>query len=199
MFKKILEEIIAWVEAFVRFVPGRVGDAIRRLWFKMRFRKCENVSIGTGCRFLYPQAISMEGSVGIGPNSFFAAQGGSISVGTNTAFNANVHINASVGGRISIGKWCLIGPNVVMRTADHRYDNQQLFIRQQGHLAGDIVIEDDVWIGASAVILGDVRIGSGAIVGAGAVVTKNVQSMSIVAGVPAKVIKFRGPEVTKND
>jgi acetyltransferase-like isoleucine patch superfamily enzyme len=55
----------------------------------------------------------------------------------------------------------------------------------------DVVIEDDVWIGTRAIILHGVTIGRGAIIGAGAVVTKNVPPYAIVGGVPAKIIKFR--------
>ena len=101
------------------------------------------------------------------------------------------------GGAIRIGEWCLIGPNVVMRTASHRYDNPNKFIRQQGHVVGDIHIEDDVWIGANALILGGVHIGKGAVIGAGAVVTKDVPSLAIVVGIPAKVVKFRGKRIAE--
>ncbi len=59
-----------------------------------------------------------------------------------------------------------------------------------------IVIEDDVWIGARATILGGVTIGRGAIVAAGAVVTKSVPPFTIVAGVPAKPLKIRFDEAT---
>ena len=127
----------------------------------------------------------------IGKNSFFTAKGGAISVGDHTSFNMNVHINASVGGRISIGRWCLVGPNVVMRTAGHRYADPGRCIRDQGHLIGDITIADDVWIGANAVVLGGVAIGRGAVVGAGSVVTRDVPPMAVVAGVPARIIKHR--------
>lgn len=192
-------EILAWGEAFVKYLPGRFGNAIRRLWYQRRFQKCGNVSIGPGCEFIEPKAIRLEGVVSIGKNAFFAAKGGAISVGDNTGFSVSVHINASVGGEIQIGEGCLIGPNVAMRTARHRYDNPNLFIRQQGHKVGDISIEDGVWIGANAVILGGVHIGSGAVVGAGAVVTKDVPSMAIVVGVPATVMKFRGGGLTEND
>jgi len=195
--KLLFSETLAWVETFFRFMPGRLGIAIRRLWFWRRFQKSENVSIGMGCEFISTHTISFEGLVSIGKNSFFTAEGGSILVGNNTAFNMNVHINASVGGVIRIGEWCLIGPNVVMRTASHRYDNPNLLIRQQGHFVGDIHIEDDVWIGGNAVILGGVHIGRGAVVGAGAVVTKDVPSMAVVVGVPAKVVKFRGKGIAE--
>jgi acetyltransferase-like isoleucine patch superfamily enzyme len=69
----------------------------------------------------------------------------------------------------------------------------------QGHVFGDINIEDDVWIGANVTILGGVNIGRGSIIGAGAVVTKNVPSMAIAAGVPARLIKWRGDTVMPSD
>jgi galactoside O-acetyltransferase len=189
--KLLFSEMLAWVETFIRFMPGRLGNVIRRLWFRRCFQKSNKVYIGVGCEFISPHTISFEGLVTIGNNSFFTAEGGCILVGNNTAFNMNVHINASVGGVIRIGECCLIGPYVVMRTAGHRYNNPNLFIRQQGHIVGDIHIEDDVWIGANAVILGGVHIGRGAVVGAGAVVTQDIPTMAIALGVPAEVLKFR--------
>lgn len=188
---KIIDEIQAWLVTFVSFLPGRIGNGMRRLWFRSRFLDSDRPYIGLGCEFISPNTITFRGMVSIGKNSFFTAEGGSIVVGNNTAFNMNVHINASVGGEIKIGECCRVGPNVVMRTASHKYDNPAIQILQQGHAISDISIDDDVWIGANAVILGGVHIGSGAVVGAGAVVTKDVPSMAIVGGVPAKVIKFR--------
>lgn len=129
---------------------------------------------------------------------FFTADGGSIAVGGMTSFNSNVHINASVGGAIRIGGLCLIGPNVVMRTAGHRFDDPQRPIREQGHVVRDITIEDDVWIGAGAIILGGVHIGEGAVIGAGAVVVRDVAALAIAVGVPAKVIGSR-KTVAAND
>ncbi len=199
MLSLVGREVLAWLDAFVLHIPGRIGGAIRRLWSGRRFQQSGKVSIGTGCEFISPQNIRFEGSVGIGKSSFFTAEGGTISVGNNTAFNTSVHINASVEGRIRIGESCLIGPNVVMRTAGHRYDDREVLIRRQGHIAGNIDIEDDVWIGANAVVLGGVRIGRGAVIGAGSVVTKDVPSMAVAAGVPAKAIRFRGDDPLKND
>jgi galactoside O-acetyltransferase len=191
MIELILAEIREWGDACTGLIPGRLGYAVRRAWFGARMRGCGRCNIGTGCTFICPETISIGDQVGIGRNSFFAADGGSISVGDHASFNAGVHINASAGGEIRIGAWCLIGPNTVMRTADHGYGDPSRFIRQQGHVVGDICIEDDVWIGANAVVLGGVRIGRGAVVGAGAVVTGDVPSMAVVGGVPAKVIKYR--------
>ena len=58
---------------------------------------------------------------------------------------------------------------------------------------GSIIVEDDVWIGANAIILSGIRIGQGAVVAAGSVVTKDVEPYSIVAGNPAKIMKYRFP------
>jgi len=195
IFKLFGSEILSWVQAPIGCMPGRVGGALRRVWYRKRFKCSGRVHIDVGCDFLSPQTMRFADMVNIGKNSFFAAEGGAIVVDDNVAFNVNTHINASVGGEIRIGKWCLIGPNVLMRTADHRFDDPNTLIRQQGHAALDIHIDDDVWIGANAVILGGVHIGRGAVIGAGAVVTKDVPSLAIAVGVPAKVIKFRGQEV----
>ena len=172
-------------------MPGRIGIAARHNWYKRSFRENGKVSFGTGCEFSSPHAISFDGVVNIGQNSFFFADGGAISVGAGTSFNTGVHINASVGGTIQIGKDCLIGPNVVMRTAGHRFDKTDIPIRRQGHVIKDIKIDDNVWIGSNAIILGGVNIGTGAVIGAGSVVTRDVQAMAIAVGSPAKVIKFR--------
>lgn len=183
----IIVEFFFWIEAIVRYAPGRIGTAMRRAWFRRRLQQKNNFFIGIGCEFLALQKILLEDFVSIGKNSFFTAEGGSIKVGSHTAFNTNAHINSSVGGEITIGNNCLIGPNVVMRTAGHRFDNPDIVIQKQGHIIGDIQIEDDVWIGSNAVIVGGVHIGRGAVIGAGAVVTKDIPSMAVAVGVPAKV------------
>jgi galactoside O-acetyltransferase len=149
------------------------------------------ISISPGCEFIGVDTMKFGSGVSIGTISFFASDMGKISVGANTGFNRNVHINASVGGEISIGTDCLIGPNVVMRTAGHRFQNLEIPIRKQGHVIKDITINDNVWIGSNAVILGGVVIGKGAVIGAGAVVTKDVPPFAVVGGVPARILKYR--------
>jgi len=196
MLNVLVSEIIVWVETLVRYIPGRIGGLVRKTWFRKRFQQSESVYIEFGCEFRSPQTMSFSGEVSIGKNTFLAADGGHIAVGDNTTFTMNAHINASVGGLIQIGECCLIGPNVLMRTAGHRYDIPNTFMRFQGHIPLDIHIDDDVWIGANAVILGGVRIGKGAIIGAGAVVTKDVPEMAIAVGVPAKVTKYRNQDIT---
>lgn len=85
-----------------------------------------------------------------------------------------------------------MGPEVLIYTQNHCYEDETKPIIQQGYTkTKPVVIGDDVWIGARAIILPGVNIGSHSVVGAGAVVTKDVPDYSVVGGVPAKVIKRR--------
>ena len=92
---------------------------------------------------------------------------------------------------ISIGNDCLIAQNVVIRSNDHAFDDPFQLIRKQGRKGQDIQIGNDCWIGANTTILKGVRIGDHSIVGAGAVVTKNIPSYSVAVGNPARVIRTR--------
>lgn len=183
---------IAFIKRVFYNLLERTGIQIDRNRRSKMMIRSYGVSFLSGCEFLGPESMHFGKNVGIGSNSFFSAEKGKIVVGNNTSFNRNVHINASVCGEIIIGDLCLIGPNVVMRTADHRFDDITIPIRQQGHYCQNIIIEDDVWIGANVVIVGGVTIGKGAVIGAGAVVTKNIPSLAIALGVPARIVKYRG-------
>jgi len=119
-----------------------------------------------------------------------------IEVGDNVSLNVGVFINAK-GGHVRIGNNVMIGPYVVIRASDHGM-NLGMPMKEQPHVGGDIVIDDDVWIGAHAVITRGVHLHNGAVVGAGAVVTKDVDCYTVVGGVPAKPIKKRGAEFIGN-
>lgn len=103
--------------------------------------------------------------------------------------------------KISIGHFCSIAQNVTFIVdADHRTDTISTYPfkvkclkseNAESISKGDIVIDDDVWIGYGATILSGVHIGQGAVIGAGAVVTKDVQPYSVSVGVPAKTVKYR--------
>ena len=191
MLRKITSEIERWFEAFILFMPGAIGQNVRTSYFSARFTKRCKTFVGFGSEFIDKKNIQFEGSVYIGRFCFFSAEDGKIEVGDNTRFNANVHVNASNGGEIIISSNCLIGPNVVLRSSNHVYDSSDVLIIEQSHTKGKIEIEEDVWLGANVVILPNIHIGKGAIVAAGAVVTKNIPSMAIAGGIPAKIIKFR--------
>jgi acetyltransferase-like isoleucine patch superfamily enzyme len=99
--------------------------------------------------------------------------------------------------KIQIGRDVLIADLVTMRDTNHIFDDPTIAINKQGICSSGIVIEDDVWIGHGAVILMGVRVGKGAVVGAGAIVTSDVPPMAVVAGVPARIIKFREQNTKK--
>lgn len=94
-------------------------------------------------------------------------------------------------GEIEIGNDVLISPNVTITSHQHTYANISKPIREQTTIFGKVVIKDDVWIGSNAVILPSITIGKGAVIGAGAVVTKNIPPFCIATGVPAEVVKKR--------
>jgi maltose O-acetyltransferase len=100
---------------------------------------------------------------------------------------------ARIGPNVSLGKNVVMGPDVVLMTTAHAFENPNVPIRQQGALpVRPIFIGDDVWLGTRVIVLPGVTIGNGAVVGAGSIVTKDVPSMAIVAGNPARVIRQRG-------
>ncbi len=154
-----------------------------------------DVRIPVGCTIRGEKNISVGNGVGFG--LFCMLYAGidkgpeNIEIGDNSSFNSNVMINADIKGEIVIGKNVMVGPNVVFRASSHNYEKKNILIMSQGHQPGRIIVGDDVWLGANAVILQNVQIGTGAVIGAGSVVTKDVSAFSVVAGVPAKKIGNR--------
>ncbi len=108
--------------------------------------------------------------------------------------------NNDTDSMVIIGNYCSIGPGVTFLVgADHRMDHISTYPfktkilneKNEAISKGNIVIDDDVWIGYGATILSGVHISQGAVIAAGAVVDKDVPPYSVVGGVPAKVIKYR--------
>ena len=116
---------------------------------------------------------------------FHCDNGKNIRIGHNVFINYNVSIMDR--GRVTIGDYVLLAPNVVITTSNHPLDLKMR--REWLGYAAPVTIGDDVWIGANAVILPGVTIGNNVVVAAGAVVTKDVPSNTMVAGVPAKRIR----------
>ncbi|MEK6793386.1 MAG: acyltransferase [Spirochaetota bacterium] len=103
----------------------------------------------------------------------------------------NIHAVLDGNGGLTIGKHVLIGQYVTIISTMHGFDDISVTIAKQKDEYRPVTIGDEVWIGANTTILPGVTIGKGAVIGAGSVVTKDVPSYAIVAGVPAKVIRFR--------
>ncbi|MHA6298726.1 acyltransferase [Devosia sp. CAU 1758] len=110
------------------------------------------------------------------------------------SFGAHCTVNpyAMISGKVVCGHGVRIASHVSLIGFNHGFDDPDLPIYRQKHDTRGIIIEDDVWIGANAVVVDGVTIGRGAVIAAGAVVSKDVPPMAIVGGVPAKVLRYRG-------
>ena len=118
-----------------------------------------------------------------------------ISPGTNLKLGDHVDLAWGVlittAGGVEIGDRTLVGYNTMIFSANHVIPPGIDKIFYAGHEKKKVTIANDVWIGAGCIILPGVSIGEGAIVAAGSIVTKNVEPFSMVAGVPARLIKNR--------
>ena len=136
-----------------------------------------------------------EGGIRIGNrvtlNRYAYLQGsrGGITVGDGSEINNYAVINGA--GQVAIGENVLIGPHAQIISYHHNYGDIKKPIKDQGLDYQPISIGNDVWIGANAVILAGVEIGQGCIIGAGSVVTHSFPPLSVVAGVPARLLKSR--------
>jgi acetyltransferase-like isoleucine patch superfamily enzyme len=118
-------------------------------------------------------------------------QGGQVVIGESTFIQANCNLNGHKGC-IRIGRDVMIAQHCGLYPYQHRVDDLTRPMAHQGLVTkGDIVIEDDVWLGAGVTVMDGVRMGRGAVVAAGAVVTKEVPPYAIVGGVPARILRFR--------
>jgi acetyltransferase-like isoleucine patch superfamily enzyme len=116
---------------------------------------------------------------------------GEISIGSFCSVNPFTIIYGH--GGVRIGDHVRIAAHTIIVASSHNFDQLDVPISQQGTSQKGIVIGNDVWIGAGARILDGVTIGSGAVIAAGAVVNRNVPALSVVGGVPARLIKMRRP------
>ncbi len=110
-------------------------------------------------------------------------------VGDNSAIGAYSFLGAQ--GGIKIGSDVIMGPRVNIHSEDHCYDDVKTPIRLQGVRRRGVIVENDCWIGAGAIILDGVHIGRGCVVAAGSVVKNSIPAYSVVAGSPARVVKNR--------
>ena len=110
---------------------------------------------------------------------------GDVIIGDHT----RIGLHNTIIGPVKIGNHVNLAQGITVTALNHNFDDTEKRIDEQGVSTKPVTIEDDVWVGANAVILPGVTIGNHCVVAAGAVVTKDVPPHSLVAGVPAKVIK----------
>ena len=163
-----------WIGAALRPIPGITGLVLRNLLYRGLFGRLEGFAIiMPGVRMTHTYGIRAGRGFGVNSGSFIDGRGG-----------------------VTVGEQVLIGPNVLILSSQHRWDDPDVPIHDQGHRLLPTTIGDHVWIGGNVTIQAGVTIATGSVVGAGAVVTGDTEPYSIVAGVPARKIGERRRPVT---
>ena len=194
---------------------GALGFFLRRMFYRGLFLECGLSPIfGKGTSIRHPQRITLGNRVAIDENVLLDSGGredcrmkigddvivsrgcvlqaktGSLSIGKKSDLGCYTVIS-SVSG-IHIGESVLIAAHCYIGGAQYQSGNLDVPMMQQGIAVQDpVFIGDDVWLGAGSIVLNGVRVGKGTIVGAGAVVTKDLPEFAVAAGVPAKVLRSR--------
>lgn len=142
------------------------------------------------------RAIVIEDEVTLSNDVMISCKEGTVRIGKRSGINARTAIHSAIGNPVDIGEDVVIGPMCyLVGGSDYNIDRLDIPISQQGTRPdGGLVLEDDIWLGAQATVLGGVRMSSGSVAAAGAVVTKDVPPRAVVRGVPAKVAFVRGEQ-----
>lgn len=205
--EQVLFLLFAWV-------PTVVGIALRALAYRLVLKMDGIAAIENNVRLRYANLIKLGRNVYIDHGCYLHACPGGISLGDNTfvMHGAVLHVynfRNLPHAQISVGRDCLIGEMNVLRgqggitigdrvftaplvqilAVNHVYEDPQVPMVEQGITAEGIVVGDDVWIGAGAILTDGISVGKGAVIAAGAVVTKDVPPHTVVGGVPAKILR----------
>ncbi|NOW02660.1 acyltransferase [Clostridium beijerinckii] len=174
--KKIVRRICKIIFLIINKIPCREG--------KVPFTNFLNCIK----RFLLRKVFIKVGNhANIRPNIRFIL-GRNISIGNNSSIGYRCYLQD--GAQITIGDDVMMGPEVKIYTTNHGTSKEKI-MRLQPSVHRPVKIEDDVWIGHNVIILPNVTIGKGAVLGAGAIITKDVEEYAIVGGSPARVLKYR--------
>lgn len=196
------------------WIPTILGIGIRSVFYRFIMKMDGLAAIEKNVRIRFAGNIRLEKGVYLDEGTYLHACPGGIEIGSGTLVmhGAILHVynfRDLPHSGIRIGSDSLIGENSIIRgqggvkignrvytspytqiiAVNHVFDDPERPFIEQGITAEGIVIEDDVWLGAGAIITDGIKVGQGAVVAAGAVVTKDVPPHTVVAGVPARVIK----------
>jgi len=211
IFRYVLEQTMLFMFGWI---PTIIGVGLRGILYRLIMKMDGLAAIESRVRIRFADHIKIGHGVYIDEDTYLHACPQGIEIGANTIVmhGAVLHVynfRNMPHSRIKIGCDSLIGEYSVIRgqggveigdrvytspftqiiAVNHVFDDPNYPFVDQGITAEGIVIEDDVWLGASVVITDGVRVGKGAVVAAGAVVTKDVPPHTVVGGVPAKIIK----------
>lgn len=213
----ILEQTVL---AAFSWIPTFVGISLRAIVYRLIMRMDGVAAIECGVRVRFAKNIRLEQGAYIDERTYLHACPGGIHIGKASLvmhgsilhvynFRDIPHSGIWIGeesligecnvirgqGGVRIGNRVYTSPMVQILAVNHVYSDKYRPFVSQGITAEGIVIEDDVWIGSGAVITDGVRIGKGSVVAAGSVVTRDVSPHTVVAGVPARVIREVGESV----
>jgi acetyltransferase-like isoleucine patch superfamily enzyme len=199
----------------MRFIMLNAWSMLRGMRLLLSFRNPALLMLGKGVRFFNLSHIKFGKMVRIGDFTYLSAMGsGNIELGHNSSIGAfsrlvistslnNIGKHIKIGNNVGIGEYaylgggggleikddCIIGQYLSCHPENHHFMDDRKLIRRQGVSREGIVVGKNCWIGAKVTILDGVTIGDSCVVAAGAVVTKDMPSHSVIGGVPAKVIK----------
>ena len=207
----VLEQLIF---ALCGWIPTVIGIGLRALLYRLIMRLGGTVAVERGVRIRFADHIRLGRGVFLDEGVYLHACPDGITIGENSfvMHHAVLHVynfrdlphafirigrDSLIGelnvlrgqGGITIGDRVYTAPLVQMLAVNHVYDDPARPMIEQGITAEGIVVEDDAWIGAGAIITDGVTVGRGAVVAAGAVVTADVPPHTVVGGVPARVLK----------
>ena len=196
------------------WIPTIIGVGIRNIFYRLILKMDGLVAIEKNVRLRFARNIRLGKGVYLDEGTYLHASPGGITIGSETLVmhGAVLHVynfrdlpnsgiwigdNSLIGefsiirgqGGVKIGNRVYTSPYTQLIAVNHVFDDPDRPFIEQGITAKGIVIEDDVWLGAGAIITDGICVGKGAVVAAGAVVTKDVPPHTVVAGVPAKIIK----------
>ena len=177
---------------------GRLAAALKRrvrlLFFRARFSRAR---FGSRCdvrrRFalsMGPSAVVEFGRCCVVDHDMTVECTGTLRVGEGTIFGH--HCTMAARDSVTIGIDCLIAEMVSVRDHDHCFDRLDVATRDQGFSVAPVSIGKNVWLASKVSVLKGVTIGDNAIVGANAVVTRDIPANAIAVGIPARVIRIRG-------
>lgn len=162
-----LEEIFC---PFLEVLPFLIGSPFRWLFLKLTARRIgRQIFIAQRVSIRHAYNLEMGHHVGINQDCVLHCRGG-----------------------VTIGNHVFLGQRVIINTGDHRFEDASRTIWEQGAFYRPVRIGNDVFLGMGAIIMPGVTVADGTVVAAGAVVTRDTDPYSVVAGVPARVIRHRG-------
>ncbi|HUU93026.1 MAG TPA: acyltransferase, partial [Phycisphaerae bacterium] len=170
--------LIRALRAVVRPMWNPLRGLARRSFIHPLAKIGPRVRIGRGCVIGRCRLDTMD------------AGGEAIEIGDHTIVYSDVEVMVH-GGRVEIGKNCLITRRAAVLTGGHGFRDRNRLIQEHEMEAADVRIGDDCWIGYGAIVLGGATVGDGAVVAAGSVVTGDVAPYTVVAGAPARKIGER--------